>query len=312
MVAARDAAAPVVREPLSVATVDDADGGALDDDSATVAAHESAASVVFDNPDLGERILSYFRTHYLPDTPWHQVPVDVTQIQCTQGFTHEAFFESTETLACIVSFATCSRATRATALGDTVWAPFCKTTEAQFPSDCDDYEEELRQRVYYTDRPLLDKYIDPRMLDPGYALLSAFERYKAVRAFYKRVRAELMTFMDERSWSEEDRQTLEGQARWAMECLIEEVRERFDIDDAEYNRCLLLCTANECAACVVEVYALRDLAEGNVHGHARRLLQLGWQHTRFGDSSYAACFLGSLLGLETRDGEQVWDIMNHY
>ena len=211
-----------------------------------------------------------------------------------------SFVEDAATLANVLNFAACSRATRDVALSDGVWAPHAAAMEANLvvaPREYEDYDD-TGTRVT---RVLPEELVDPRALDPrGYASLSARERYYAVRGFFDGLKKAIDELGDETRWSAADILHLDSlvdfcatQVGYALED-----PQWADIEEGihEVFECI---TASACARLTLECFVLPELARGGVSGHPRDILLGGWPncHPCSGSGSTAE-FMERLTGLE--------------
>lgn len=216
-----------------------------------------------------------------------------------------SFVEEAATLANVVNFALCSKATRDVALGDGVWAPHLAAMEANLvvaPREWKDY-------VTDSTRVLPEEFVDPRALDPkGYASLSALKRYWAVRSFYEDIKETIeMDFGDEANWNRDDIRHLKSLAGFCATRVFERFEDDYgqwadldgEMDDAQKEEVLERITESACARLTLKCFVLPEFSRGGVSGHARDLLLYGWPScSPCAGSASTAEFLERLTGLE--------------
>ena len=226
--------------------------------------------------DIIGSVLGFFRSvqhegsDVFPDPDYHLLWDDVT------------FLEDAATLANVLNFAACSRATRDVALGDGVWAPHAAAMEANLvvaPREYEDYDD-TGTRVT---RVLPEELVDPRALDPrGYASLSARERYYAVRGFFDGLKKAMDELGDETRWSAADILHLTRLADFCATRVEDALEDDYwagndgGLDDDEIEEVLERITPSECAHLTLKCFVLPELARGGVSGHPRDILLGGW------------------------------------
>ena len=222
-----------------------------------------------------------------------------------------SFVEEAATLANVVNFALCSKATRDVALGDGVWAPHCAAMEANLVVAPREYEEYCEYEDYVGSGTMVTRYlpeelVDPRALDPrAYAALTAFRRYCAVRGFYEGIKQTIDEFGVEEDWDSDAYAHLLGLAGFCLG----RVEDRFmdpqwadidaEMDDDEMEEVFDRITPVACARLTLKCFVLPELSREGVSGHARDILLGGWPHcSPCCGSASTAEFLERLTGLE--------------
>ena len=131
-----------------------------------------------------------------------------------------------------------------------------------------------------------------------YASLSALERYKSVRRFYKRIIDALKACIDEDTWLYDEYEALERIAQQSAGSVRNAVRYG-GLDDEEAEDAVYSCIPSMVALVTVEHFAIKEFMRGGMSGHARDLLVGGWTFCdpRTGSSSTEA-FMHHVTGCE--------------
>ena len=255
-------------------------------------------------PDAVVNVLGFFRSVErggfdvleAPQEPWEDV----------------AFVEERETLANVLNFALCSRATRDIALGDGVWAPHCAAMEVNLAVGPREWEVPIFDDEggwTYEMRVLPEELVDPRALDPrGYASLSALKRYWAVRSFHDRIRQTLEEFGDKDRWDDFDWEHLNRIASFCFNQVQARFEDEDDIwadidgewDEEQMEEAFDCINPFLCARLALKSFVLPEFNQSGVSGHARDILLGGWPkclagHPCSGTVSFAE-FLRRLTG----------------